>query len=328
MHPMHVLNSVYRFRECMGDLRQFDLNLLLALDALLRESSVSGAARRVGLSQPAMSHALSRLRAALDDPLLVRVGRSMQRTPRAESLMEPLAGLLSGVERLLDVPSFDPATSTRTFTIATNDYGQFELLPYLVQRLACEAPRVNVRVAPLAQRTAREALDGSDVDLVVGVQSPRNLDPGLRRVKLFDDPFVVVLRRGHPASPGPLDVETYAALPHVLVAPGGTSHGLVDVALAEHGLRRRVAVLLPTFHVAPLVVAETDYVLTIPRTIAVGMRDRVDLVLSEPPVPLPVGGVVALWSERVHPDPGHRWFRGVLTEVNAVHGPHAKGANA
>lgn len=293
------------------NVRSFDLNLLVALDALLEEGGVTRAARRVGLSQPAMSHALARLRAELGDPVLVRAGRSMMPTPRAERLRGPVRRLLADVERILrDEGRFEPATSTRTFSLICPDL-LAPSLPDMLSAMRAQAPGVRLEVFPTPGPDL--ALDG---DLALG-PAPREgaglVTRGLGRVS-----WAVVGRADHPAFRGRLTVEKWTRYPHVQVRTGDRLPGQVDLALAEAGVERRVGLVVPAFLAAPEVVARTDYLFTAVRELVEPVAERLGLALKRPPLPLDDVSVAAMWHERVHGDEGHRWFReavaGVLLE--------------
>jgi len=292
-----------------------DLNLLVAFDALLAERNVTRAARRVGLTQPAMSHALGRLRDILGDPILVRSGSGMLATARAEALEEPIRRALREIDDALrGGPTFDPKVARRTFTLAIGDYGELVVLPPLLARLAREAPGIDLRVLAIPEDYGRLVEDGS-FDLVINPIAT-GLGAGLVQQKLFDERFVCVLRKGHRAAKN-LDLASYVALPHALIAPRGRAGGFVDDALAARGLSRRVALTVPHFLVAPLVVAASDLVLTVAERIARTFAAMAPLEILEPPLPLRGFSMWQVWHERRRNDPAHAWLRTVITEVCA-----------
>jgi DNA-binding transcriptional LysR family regulator len=286
-----------------------DLGTLRALARLLDERSVTRAARALGLSQPAVSHALARARAALGDPLLVRAGARLVPTPRAEALREPLARALADLGEALSPPApFDPAASARSFALASADLAALALLPPLAARLGREAPGVSLRVVPAAEVFG--ALAGGGLDLSLGRHA--DAPAGYRRQRLFAERFVCVARADHPAFRGRPSVETWAALRHVAVAPGGRPGTLVDGALARVGLERRIALAVPHFLVVPHVVAESDLVATLPRRVAMRVARPLGLALHPPPVELERFEIFQLWHERSDGDAGHRWLRGLV----------------
>jgi DNA-binding transcriptional LysR family regulator len=292
-----------------------DLNLLPVLDALLIERSVTRAARRVGLSQPATSHALARLRAIIGDPLLVRTPRGMMPTARAQALVGPVREALSIVGgALASAPPFDPARVRRRFFISASDYAEFVLLPRLVAALARAAPGVEVWAQPFKESWAADLARG-DVDVVVaplrGLGDTQGA-VGVRAQQLFEDRFVCVMRRAHPLATKKLTLERFARADHALVAPRGKPGGVVDDVLAAHGLERRVVVAVPHFLVAPYILAETDLILTVAERVARAMVRGLPLVLVAPPLPVPGLTMSLLWHERQDADPGLAYLRAEL----------------
>ncbi len=291
-------------------LKEMDLNLLVTLDVLLREESVTYAARKLGRSQSAISHALNRLREEFDDELLVRSGRSMVRTGRGEELMEPLRAAL---RRLDDVVTgggaFDPRKSEGTFEIATNDYAQFVLLPPLIDELQESAPKIDLRVRELGSEPPTKRLARGDIDLALTLGLPEHVPSSLYRRDLFQLDLVSVVRRGHPKVGDELDLEVFCQLPHVLVSPLGDDEGVVDTTLRKEGLSRRVALVVPHFMVAPHLVATTDMVLTTARSVAESFATFLPIRLVEPPLQLKRGTVSMVWHPRSHGEECHRWLR-------------------
>lgn len=289
-----------------------DLNLLAVLHAVVETRSVKLAAQRLSLSPSATSHALARLRELLGDAIVVRAGRNLVLTPRAEKLRPEVVRILEDVGRLLtgDV-AVDPATLTRAFTIGTNDYGERVLLVDLSHRLAREAPGVDLFGARTSSFT--DELRSGDNDLALAAMP--TMPPDISREPLLHERFVVLLRRGHPAASRRLTLRRYAALDHVLVAPRGTPRGPVDDMLEDKGLHRRVARTVATFGVAPYVVAESDYVLTLAERIARPLANELDLLVCPCPPELPSFEVTMAWHRRHDTDPGHAWLREQLRAV-------------
>jgi DNA-binding transcriptional LysR family regulator len=304
MHHVHI-----------GDL---DLNLLVALRALLTERHVTRAAARVRLTQPAMSHALARLRAVLGDPLLVRTRSGMTLTPRAEALAEPLERLLGDLSKLLAPPErFDPSRATRTFRVATSDYVELVLMPAVLAHAWKEAPNVNVQLRSF-DMPGLELLDQDRADVVIAPASiAKGSRGGMLVQHLLNERFVCVVREDHPTVGRRLSLDQFLALPHALITPGGSAGGIVDSALAKLGRRRRIAVEIPHFLVAPFLVEKTDVVLTLAERVARALAPSVRLrVLSPPPeLDLPGFEVSMLWHERHRADPAHAWFRSVIAGV-------------
>jgi DNA-binding transcriptional LysR family regulator len=292
-----------------------DLNLLAALEVLLAERNVTRAARRLGLTQSSMSHTLGRLRAALGDPILVRAGRAMVPTPRAEALAAPLGRALAELRRVVaQEGAFDAATSTRAFAIACPDL-VVSFLPELMVALAREAPRVRLDVSTSAGVDIPSALSASSLDAAL-VPAPQQ-GAGLAQRLLGHVTFCVLARRGHPAlARGKRwSLEAWLAHPHVVVRTASGGPGLVGGALERAGRTRVVGMTAPGFLVAPFVVAESDLFFAAPRELIAGVAERLDLAVLDLPLPLPKIAVALLWHERMSADPGHAWLRERLAEV-------------
>jgi len=300
------------------NLASIDLNLLNILDALLAERHVTRAARRVGLTQSAASHALARLRELLGDPLLVRgPGGTMLATARAEALAPVLRQALAALEAALrGEPAFDPVTAARTFHLSTGDYAELVVLPPLTAQLAAEAPSVDLWVHPTDEEPA-DQLAAGETDVALGVWRGRNWPAGIYEKRLFDETFVCVVRGDHPAVKQRLTLARYVALSHLLIAPRGTPGSFVDDALAAMGKRRRVAVAVPHFLVAPHVIAATDLVVTLASRIARAVAGPLGLAILEPPLELPGFTMAMAWHERAHRDPAQRWLRDRLLAIGA-----------
>lgn len=291
-----------------------DLNLAVVLHALLEERSVSRAGRRVGLSQSATSHALSRLRDILKDPLFVRTPRGLVPTARATEIAGTLAESLAGVERALFAPSaFDAATAKRTFRIGSSDYADHVVMPSLMERLARDAPGMDVWTHSWPTDPV-SALANGDVDLFT---APTGVIEGALSATLWDDHFVSVCRRGHPLLRGTITAKRYAETPHVLIAPTGRPGGHVDLALAKRGLTRRIAFMTPSFIVAPHIIAKTDYVLTIASRVAKTLPKTLGLVTFQPPVTVPGFTMAMYWHTRHATDPAHVYLRETLSNASS-----------
>ncbi|MCA9520330.1 MAG: LysR family transcriptional regulator [Myxococcales bacterium] len=303
MHKVHTPMATY------DALRSINLNELLALDALLNEASVTRAAQRIGLSQSAMSHALGRLRRVLDDRLLVRSGNRFVLTPRAEQLKGRLrAGLDQLAEAVRGEVGFSPESSQRRFTIASADMTALRVLPALLSRVRDEAPQLELHLIDAGERTLYLRLEQGEVDLALTVA--RSLPPGFRRRKLYRESFACLARADHPRlRERRLTLEDFVVLPHALISPTGEGSGVVDRALAALGLERRILLRVQYFLVAPLLIAQSDLVLTAPRQLAAQFAEWAGLALFEPPLELPGFDIHAAWHERFQDDPGHRWLR-------------------
>ncbi|MDP9794255.1 DNA-binding transcriptional LysR family regulator [Catenuloplanes nepalensis] len=293
-----------------------DLNLLTALDALLEEGSVAGAAQRLRLSSPAVSRNLGRLRRLTGDDILVRTGRTMTPTPYALAIREQVGELLRGAHAVLSpARDLDLAALDRVFTLQCHDALTTALAPPLLAGVAAAAPGVRLRFLAEAAVDTDELRHGR-VDLEIGAAVPAL--PEIRHETLGRDRFVVAMRRDHPYRGG-LDLASYAAQPHVLVSRRGRLTDPVDDALDAHGLSRRVLASVGTTAAAALVVARGDALLTAPELACRPLADAFGLVTTALPVPLPAPPIVCGWHQRYDTDPAHAWLRArVRTALAAI----------
>ncbi len=290
----------------MSPLDGTDLAQLAALDALLTERHVTRAARRLGITQSSMSHQLARLRERFGDPLLVRVGREMAPTPRAQSMAEPLRAALAALQRVvIAAEPFEPARASRAFTLACPDL-LAPALPELLATLQREAPSVVLHVvSPGPDMAALLASGRCDVAL-----APAPSDaPGLVMRPLGAIHWCVLVRRGHPLATGRMTAATWAAHPHVQVRQNTGTPSLVGAMAERAGVRRTVALTVPSFLAVPWVIARTDMVFTAPKELVDEVASALDLAVLRPPVELAPVATAALWHERMQADAGHRWFR-------------------
>lgn len=299
----------------LDELAQHDLNLFVALHALLRERHVTRAAAAVNMSQPAMSRALGRLRDMFDDPILVRTRTGMTPTARALALYPDVAELLARVRDVIRPARFDPREAVGAVRIAAPDIVSHMLVPPLIQRLAREAPGLDLEIVAWSARW-REELERGAVDLTVGV--PTGDEPNLYSRPLITNEWACLLREGHPALGKRWTVQLFAGLDHVLVSLLGRGGGPVDEALAAHGLKRRIALRIPYPAVAPHIVAETDLVVTTPRWLALKLASAGNVVIRRPPIPIPPVRVALVWHERSHRDPRQRWLRDALVRESSA----------
>ena len=289
--------------------RLTDLNLLVAFDALMTARSVTGAARQLNLSQPAMSRILAKLRESFEDPLFVRVGNQMNPTPRALGLEAPIRDALHAVERAVGTDqSFDPAQSRRRFVLATADYAQVTSLANGIELMEEEAPGAGLTVVPHTPDSV-ELLRCGEIDLLIGPE----LQMGwLNSEYLFDEGWACLVSSKRYSKRMRWPLKKFARARHLLVSPEADGEGLVDQALAKLGYQRNVAVRLPDFAGALWVVAKSDLLLTVPTSLAVAAMAMFPLLSFKPPVTLPTSRICMLWHDRLTEDPGHRWFRGLI----------------
>jgi len=289
-----------------------DLNLLIALDAILESRSVTGAARLLGRTQPAVSHALRKLRELLDDDLLVRTRDGMQPTPRALELRPAVREALDAAERVLQsAPAFDPTTAHRTFAITTGDQIAFQVLPPLVARLET-TPGLHLAILPASSDRMTEQLAG-ELDLAIGVF--RDAPVNVRTEVLWKEDFACVVRRGGPAARGPFDLSRYLALRHLFISPRGRPGSPLDDVLARKGLTRTIALTVPHFLVAPHVIAQTDLVWTAPARLARSFATQLPLTIRDAPFAIPGFTISLRWHVRLDRDPGLAWLRETIREI-------------
>jgi len=292
------------------DIRTFDFNLLKALEALLDERSVTGAAERLSLTQPAVSGILTRLREHFDDPLFIRAQRGMVPTSRALALAGPVKQLLAEVEGMLRPQGFEPASASMTLTIAATDYALRAVMVPFLSALRKQAPGIRVAVVPVADNLHAQ-LERGDVDLAL--ITPETSSPGLHTRLLFDERYVCVLRADHPDATAPLTLERFCALDHALVSYSGSPFaGATDKALAAMGRARRVTLSVTSFLVLQDFLRVSDLIAVVPHKLALVTHG---LALLEPPLAIPGFTKIAAWHERTQRDPGRNWIRSLLFET-------------
>ncbi|WP_236196750.1 LysR family transcriptional regulator [Pseudomonas glycinae] len=289
----------------MNDLRRIDLNLLVILDALLSEQHVTRAAERLHLSQPAVSHALARLRDLLGDPLLVRAGSGLVPTARALELAAPLAETLAQVQSLLAPNTFDPASARRTFRLAMSDYGAALILPGLIRTLRAEAPGIDLQISHASREGMVEGLLNGDIDLAAGVLP--ELPGELRSTPLFEERYVCLLDRQSLPAGGVLDLPTYLSRPHVLLEMRGSGTPEIERTLTALRERRRVAISLPHWSVAPRFISGTDLILTVASR-ALNEVDDQSLIVLPPPFEIAPFTFVSAWHKRRGGDQALNWL--------------------
>lgn len=299
-----------------------DLNLLRYLVVLVQERSVSRTANKMLVTQPAVSAALKRLRVAFEDPILVRSGQSMQATPRAIEMASVLEPMLSSIQAMAqEQKKFDPARSHMVFTLTCSDYVQFTMMSTLTDSVRRTAPDISLVVKPANPEKITHWMESGQVDLGIGYlpDPPEHL-----RVRLlFGEDQVCLIRKSHPALKRSWTKKLYSELTHVAISPGGAGiYGArIDHALKSEGVKRRIGLTLPSFLAIPYVVAKTDYVATVPATIARHFSSFLPLTSIQLPLALPAFEISMYWHERVHADVAHKWLR---QQVMAAAPPDSK----
>lgn len=299
------------------NLASLDLNLLLVFDAVMNERNATRAGERIGMSQPAVSNALNRLRYVMRDELFLRGPDGMRPTARALELEVPVRRALSEIEQALDPVVFDPATASRTFTVATTDYASLTLLPYVARYLMEEAPGINLHTIPIEGRLY-EKLDAQEVQY--GLTALGEVPGRFGREDIGTDHFVCLMRNSHPlARYSEIPIDEFAAARHLLVTPRGDANGFVDDYLRNEGLSRQIAMTVNGFGSVPMIIEASDLIVSIPSTMAEKCCEFFDLKVLPCPVPKPEGvvGEVLIWHQRLTDNPAHSWFRDIVKRAGA-----------
>lgn len=305
--------------------RTLDLNLLRVFDEVMTERSLTRAARKLSLTQPAVSNALRRFRDAVGDELIKRDGQAMAPTPRALALWPAVREALRQLQEVLTPSHFVPAQASTTFVLAMADATAAALIPGLVEIMDRDAPGVSIRVVPLTTRDPRRLLDDETVDLAIGYFPAAFADLTARaqsgeaiafsQQRLYSGEYVCVMRRDHPLAKGPFTLNRYCAARHLLVSFSGRPFGFVDEALALLGRERRIVLTVNQFFTAGKVVTHSNLLTVLPRHFvnSTGLADQ--LVLRELPFAVPTVHVDALWHHRLHRVSAHEWLRSTLSAV-------------
>jgi DNA-binding transcriptional LysR family regulator len=297
---------------CLMNLNALDLNLLVALDALLREASVSRAAMRIGLSQPATSHALQRLRELVRDPLLVRTGARMELTPRALALRAPLAQALDQVRGLFVSDAFDAAQSERQFRLMMPDLAVELLMPPLMEKVTRSAPNIRIDVVPWRGPAIFTAEFARTIDMVISIGDAFK---GFHRQLLYTDSDALAVRRGHPIAAKLRRREAFLAARHVAVIIRGQNEDLIDSWLRSKGIERRIALVVPGYIEALHVAARSDLIAFVPRRLIAALAKRLSLTAITPPLDPGIDEQFMFYPTRAQMDPGSIWLRKLMLET-------------
>lgn len=295
------------------NLSAIDLNLLVVFDALMQERSVTRAGKRVGLTQPAVSNALNRLRHLVKDDLFLRGPKGMRPTPRALELAGPVRQALAQVEQALEPAAFNPAIATNTFRLAMADYAASLILPPLAHRLEREAPGVDIRTRHNDNIGAPALLDRNEIDFAVGYHTdwPERFDGKV----LFTETYVCVMRRGHPLARERITLDEFANARHLLISLTGDPVGFVDRLLARRGLKRRIAMTANQFLVAPVIIQHSDMIMTLAVRTAERFAEVNDLHIVPVPLERDPIDLTLLWHKELSRHPAHEWLRNMLIEI-------------
>lgn len=305
------------------DISHVDLNLLKVFDALLKKRHVTRAGELIGLSQPAMSYSLAKLRDLFEDPLFVRTGRGMEPTPRAQALGEPVARMLRLVENeILPLPMFRPGDSSRTFVMCMSDIGEMVFLPRLLKYLVAQAPQVQIKSVALNTPELEQMLGSGEVDLAVGY-FPKLRGASIRRKALYRHSFVCIARTDHPDIGNTLSLEQYLAASHAVVRPEGRTQDILERAQERLGIRVNVRFSLPRFMGIPFIVAESDTIAAVPLAVGRTFAEFVNVKILPLPFAVPEYDLYLYWHPRFHHDPANTWMRDAMSKL--IKGPLPAG---
>ena len=298
------------------ELRNLDLNLLVTFDQLLLERSVSGAAEKLGLTQPAVSNALKRLRTLLNDDLFVRTSQGMEPTPYALHLAEPVAYALNALQTALATrDSFDPMVSTRVFNLAMNDIGEMYFMPPLMRELATRAPHIQIHTQRPYTGALKEQMESGAVDLALGLLP--ELRSGFFQRRLFRHDYVCMFRKDHPSARAPISLKHFSTLAHVGVVATQSGHGEIDGLLERAGIHRRVALRVPHFIAVGPILQSTDLIATVPHRFAIRCEAPFNLTISPLPTATPDIAINMFWHAKFNRDPANIWMRRLFVEMFA-----------
>ncbi|WP_312998654.1 LysR family transcriptional regulator [Achromobacter animicus] len=298
------------------NLKDVDLNLLVVFNELHKHGRVSAAAESLGISQPGVSNALSRLRKLLGDELFLRTSRGMVPTPYAESLAQPIADALAALQGTLNARvAFDPARSERSFVIGVNDVGETYFLPRLMRALDQVAPGVTIRTVRTTSIDVRDEMERGRMDLAMGFLP--GLKGGFFQRRLFRQPYVCIFRQGHPLARSGLSARQFRAAEHVAIVSEGTGHGVVDEVIARAGIRRRLRLTVPHFMAVGPVLQATDMIAVVPQRFADCACGPFGLAAAPCPVKIPESVINVFWHARNHREAANQWLRQVVVDVFA-----------
>jgi DNA-binding transcriptional LysR family regulator len=298
----------------MTEPNRLDLNLLAVFQEVYRERQISSAAKRLGLTQSAVSNALSRLRHAFGDELFVRTGTGMQPTPFAEQVAGPVGAAMAQVALALNQRSqFDPATSTRRFVLAMTDVGEVHFMPALIERCRAVAPQVQLSSVRAGSVALKEALETGRVDLAIGPFD--NISEALYQRLLFRQPYVSMFRKGHPLGRGKVTLARFAKAEHLLVDATDSPYDRINQLLEQAGVGKSTRFRVPHFTAVPYIVSASELVVTVPQKLAERAALPFGLHWIVPPLELPELQTKLFWHRRFNQDPGNQWLRALVAEV-------------
>ncbi|WP_027802470.1 LysR family transcriptional regulator [Paraburkholderia dilworthii] len=295
------------------ELHDIDLNLLVVFNELLRQRRVSAVAEKLGISQPAISNALNRLRRILGDELFLRTSKGMIPTPFAETLAEPIGFALGAIYNTLNATTtFDPASSSRTFTVAMTDIGEIYFLPALMKRLGKIAPNVTISTVRRTSDTLQEEMETGRVDLAIGFIP--DLKTGFFQRRLFRQRYVCIFRKGHAVAKAGMTLAAFREAEHVSIVAEGTGHGMVDDVIQRAGMARNIRLRVPHFVAVGHILQTTDLIAVVPQAYATRTLAPFALEQAACPVKIPDIAINVLWHAKNHREPGNQWLRQLVFE--------------
>jgi DNA-binding transcriptional LysR family regulator len=293
------------------DLQDFDLNLLLVFDQMLKKKKVSRAAEALGVTQPAISRSLKRLRALLGDELFHRTATGMEPTAYAEHLAATVGAALDALHNAINQKfQFDPKTSSRNFTIRMTDIGELMILPHLLQYLSREAPGVSITIVRGNNETLKTDMETGQVDLAIGLIE--TLEAGFFRRQIFKQGYVCVFRPGHPLAGKPLTLEDFERAEHAVVTAAGTGHARIDELIEAQGIKRKVKLRVPNYASLERLLQGSELIATVPEALVQTNFSPLTLGYARHPVSLPRLPIEEFWHARFHRDPANEWLRNVI----------------
>ena len=302
------------------DLEDIDLNLLVVFNRLLAERSVSRVADKLGLSQPAVSNALARLRKLTGDPLFLRTSQGMEPTPFAQQMAAPIVQALGMIHGAVNQRSwFEAATARRAFTVGMTDIGEIYFLPKLMETLARDAPGVSMSTVRNAAVNLRDEMEAGHIDLAIGLLP--QLKAGFYQRLLFRQRYVCMFRQGHALDKRRLSLAEFSSAQHVVVVSEGTGHGKVDELLARAGVARKVVLTVPHFVAVGHILQHSDMVATVPERLAQALVGPFGLACVKHPAPLPEIAIKLFWHAKYQKDPANEWLRNLVFRLHADQGP-------
>ena len=306
------------------DIADFDLNLLRTFDAIHRNQSLTAAAAELGLTQPAVSAALKRLRERLANPLFVRTSHGMRPTPHADQIAAKVAQALALLRDVDRVASFSPQTTTVNYRVYINDVGMQVVMPHVMRHLSEHAPGARLTIPDLRPDEVVDALDRGDIDLAIGFFL--GMPNWAHQQTVRRTSYICAVRSDHPVVHDSLSLEQFLALKHGMYATSGSPHGIVEQTLAQLGLAREVSLRVPRFTTLPFLIEQTDLIVTIPEDLGLAFSRMLRVKLFQPPLPLPRFEIKQYWHPRHHAEPAYRWLRRVIKQESAHVGGRARRA--